>query len=112
MPSVTLTKTEIAILRNAARKGDADAGYHELLLTLDSLLDESTGGLFLSQSTLDLIQRYGAGGCAKLSWQGTLHSIFVRSLGEALGRKRDDSGRLIQTEAPKPKDLSHIIRTE
>jgi len=97
MPYVTLSKTEMAILRNAARKGDTDLGYQELLMTLNSLLDESTGSVYISQTTLDLIQRYGAGGCSKLSWQGTLHSIFGRSLGDSLGRKRDDSGRLIQT---------------
>ena len=114
MPYVTLSKTEMAILRNAARKGDADMGYQELLMTLNSLLDDATGSLYISQTTLDLIQRYGAGGCSKLSWQGTLHSIFGRSFGDTLGRKRDDSGRLIQTEtdAPqKPGDLSKILRT-
>jgi len=114
MPYVTLSKTEMAILRNAARKGDADMGYQELLMTLNSLLDDTTGSLYISQTTLDLIQRYGAGGCSKLSWQGTLHSIFGRSFGETLGRKRDDSGRLIQTEADapaKPVDLSKILRT-
>lgn len=115
MPIVTLTKTEVAILRNAARKGDSDLGYQELLMTLNGLLEEPTGKLYVSQSTLDLIQRYGAGGCSKLSWQGTLHSIFVRSFGDALGRRRDDSGRLIQTEAAessKPRDLSKILRTQ
>jgi len=114
MPYVTLSKTEMAILRNAARKGDADMGYQELLMTLNSLLDDATGSLYISQTTLDLIQRYGAGGCSKLSWQGTLHSIFGRSFGDTLGRKRDDSGRLIQTEADspeKPRDLSKILRT-
>jgi len=114
MPYVTLSKTEMAILRNAARKGDADMGYQELLMTLSSLLEDNTGSLYISQTTLDLIQRYGAGGCSKLSWQGTLHSIFGRSFGDALGRRRDDSGRLIQNEpepAPKPVDLSKIIRT-
>ena len=118
MANVTLSKTEMAILRNAARKGDTDMGYQELLMTLNGLLEESTGNLYISQTTLDLIQRYGAGGCSKLSWQGTLHSIFKRSFGESLGRKRDDSGRLIQTEPEspdasetKPFDLSKIIRT-
>lgn len=115
MPYVALSKTEMAILRNAARKGDADLGFQELLMTLNGLLEE-TGSLYISQSTLDLIQRYGAGGCSKLSWQGTLHSIFGRTLGESLGRKRDESGRLIQAEPGqsaegKPHDLSKILRT-
>ena len=85
MSYVTLNKVEIAVLKNSVRRGDADAGFQELLVALDRLLDNNTGQMFISEQTLDLIKQYGSG---KLSWHGTLFAIFGRTMGEVLSRKR------------------------
>lgn len=97
MPHLTLTSQEVAILKNATRKGDPDQGFQELLSTLEALVDGKSGRVFLSQHTLDLIQRYGAGS-GSMTWKGILLRIFGRTLGSTLGRNRDESGRLTKPE--------------
>lgn len=93
MPHLTLTPQEVAMLKSAARKGDPDAGFQELLTTLEALVDGSSGRMFVSQNTLELVQRYGAGS-GSLTWQAILFRVFARTLGDSLGRKRDETGRL------------------
>ena len=88
-----LNDVEIAQLRNAARKGDPDVEFQKFLLVLNKLLDERSGKIYISQETLERIQKYGVE--SKLSWRGLLHSIFGRVLGESLGKERDESGRMI-----------------
>lgn len=101
MPDLALSNHEIAVLKSALRKGDPDPGFQELLLTLDRLLNPATGRIYLSQNTLELIQRYGYGS-GNMTWKGTLYAIFGRALGETLGRKRDQTGRLtVRIETPK-----------
>ncbi len=97
MPHLTLTSQEVAVLRGTSRRGDPDAGFQELLTTLEALVDGKTGRIFISQHTLELIQRYGAGS-GSLTWQAALFRIFGRTLGDSLGKKRDQSGRLTRPE--------------
>lgn len=93
MPHLTLTSQEVAVLHGTSRRGDSDAGFQELLSTLEALVDGKTGRIFTSQHTLELIQRYGAGS-GSLTWQAARFRIFGRTLGDSLGKKRDQSGRL------------------
>ena len=104
MAYVTLNQKEIATLKSVARRGDGDAGYQELLSTLDRLLNERTGEIYISTSTLATLQRYGTGKASKPSWQGAIFSIFGRTMGESLGGELDQNGHLIKVseEGPKP----------
>lgn len=99
MATIKLNIVEIAILKSAARKGDPDEGFAELLLTLVRLTDDATGEIFVSQNTLELIQRYGGGG-GRLAWSGILFSIFGRSMGATLGRRKEESQNLIRDVRP------------
>lgn len=99
MATVKLNDVELAILKSAARKGDADQGFTELLLTLVRLTNDATGEIFVSQNTLELIQRYGGGG-GRLGWSGTLFSVFGRSMGATLGRKKEESHNLTRDVRP------------
>ena len=91
MPHVTLTKQEIAVLKNAIRRGDSDPGFQELLVTLDRLLDMSTSQLFLSEDTLALIRLYSVGS-RNPSWHAILFAI--------LGRTVADFGRRVERDSP------------
>jgi hypothetical protein len=95
MPKIALTKEEIALLKGAARRGDVDSGFQELLQTLCNLLDSETGEIFISQHTMAIVQLYGTGS-GHPTWRGLLRCIFQRTLGDDLGRRRESSGRLIQ----------------
>lgn len=94
MPCITLNEREIALLKSAVRRGDDDPGFQKLLVTLDQHLKEWTGQIEISQNMLELIQYYGCGG-GRLSWHGTLFSIFGRTMGKTLGQQSGRSGHLI-----------------
>lgn len=104
MAYITLNQKEIATLKSVARRGDENPGYQELLCLLDRLLNERTGEIYISTSTLATIQRYGSGDTSKPNWQGTIFSIFGRTMGESLGGQLDKNGHLIRVndEDPKP----------
>jgi len=104
MAYVTLNQKEIATLKGVARRGDENPGFQELLSLLDRLLNENTGEIYISTSTLATLQRYGTGKGSKPSWQGAIFSIFGRTMGESLGGELDDNGHLMKVseEAPKP----------
>ena len=113
MAYVTLNQKEIATLKGVARRGDENPGYQELLTLLDRLLNERTGEIYISTSTLATLQRYGTGKTSKPCWQGTIFSIFGRTIGESLGGELDDNGHLIRVteEAPtKPARNPQVYR--
>jgi hypothetical protein len=98
MAYITLNQKEIATLKSVARRGDENKGYQELLCLLDRLLNENTGEIYVSTSTLAIIQRYGSGETSKPSWQGAIFTIFGRTMGESLGSQLDKNGHLIQVD--------------
>jgi hypothetical protein len=103
MAYVTLNQKEIATLKGVARRGDENQGYQELLTLLDRLLNETTGEIHVSTSTLAMIQRYGSGKESKPNWRGTIFTIFGRTMGESLGGELDKNGHLIRVaEGAKP----------
>lgn len=89
MSYVTLNNVEIAVLKNALRRGDPDPGFHELLVTLGRLLDERTGQLYISPETLKTIQAYAG---KKLSWHGLIFGILGRNMGGLFARERKGPG--------------------
>jgi hypothetical protein len=97
MPHVALTREESALLHGAARRGDVDRGFQELLQTLCNLMDRKTNEIFISDHILELIQRYGSAS-SNPTWASLLRNVFRRSLGDDLGRKRDSSGRLMDKD--------------
>jgi hypothetical protein len=101
MPRVSLTREEATLLNSAARRGDVDQGFQDLLQTLCSLLDRQTNEIFISNHILEIIQRYGSSS-ANPTWAGLLHNVFRRSLGDNLGRKPDESGRLVNKREGRP----------
>jgi hypothetical protein len=100
MSNLTLNKVEIAMLKGAVRRGDSDQNFNELLMTLDGLLNEKSGQMYVSQNTLDLIQKFGLGPGTR-TWRAILHGVFARSLGDQFGRVQDESGKLTEREPPK-----------
>jgi len=84
MPSITLNRKEVAVLKSAVRRGESDPRFQEFLNTLDDLLNDETGHIHISDSTLNVIRRYV---CVvnRPSWQGILFSIFGRTLRQAFG---------------------------
>ena len=85
MKTVTLNHEEQDILSRQDPATESDGGYQRLLVTLQSLLDETTGIIELPNIVLERIPRYafdyGNGG-----WENRLKSIFSRTLGPNLGR--------------------------
>ena len=85
MKTVTLNQEEREILSRQDPATESDGGYQRLLVTLQSLLDETTGVIELPNIVLERIPRYafdyGNGG-----WENRLKSIFSRTLGPNLGR--------------------------
>jgi len=97
MANLILNEVEVAILRSEARRGDQDEGYSDFLQTLDSLCDSQNFGMHISKNTLTQIQEYGLDR-KNPRWQAILMSIFRRTLGEQLGRERDEGGSLIRPQ--------------
>lgn len=97
MANLILNEVEVAILRSEARRGDPDEAYSDLLQTLDSLCDHRNYGMHISKTTLAQIQEFGLDR-KNPRWQAILMSIFRRTLGERLGRERDESGSLIEPQ--------------
>lgn len=102
MSYITLNQKEIATLKSVVRRGDENQGYQELLSMLDRLLNERTGEIYISTSTLAMIQRYGSGETSRPNWRGTIFAIFGRTMGDDLGGDLDKNGHLIKVETPEP----------
>jgi len=85
MQTVTLNEAEREILFRQDASTANDGGYQRLLITLQTLLNESTGEIELPAIILDRIAKYafdyGNGG-----WEERLKEIFSRTLGDNLGR--------------------------
>ena len=85
MRTVTLNEDEKNILLRQDPATETDGGFQKLLVTLQYLVDETTGVIELPDILLERIPRYafdyGNGG-----WENRLKSIFARTLGENLGR--------------------------
>lgn len=101
MANLILNPVEMAILQNEARRGDPDENYSDFLQTLESLCDKRTGGMHISKTTLAQIQEFGLDR-RNPRWQAILFSVFRRTLGDHLGRDRDDSGSLVKHEDSEP----------
>ena len=110
MSYITLNQKEIATLKGVARRGDENQGYQELMSMLDRLLNERTGEIYVSTSTLAMIQRYGSGDSSKPNWQASIFTIFGRTMGESLGGQLDKNGHLIRVEEPSKDTPSKISR--
>ena len=101
MSSIVLNKREVALLKSAARRGDDNTHFQELLVKLDSLVNDRTGHIQISPDIMVLIHRYGAD-VGKLSWRGTLFSIFGRTMGDSFGQHPETCTELIDIDK-KPK---------
>ncbi|HWB60931.1 MAG TPA: hypothetical protein VG733_15655 [Chthoniobacteraceae bacterium] len=97
MSTVLLNKREVALLKSAARKGDDNANFQELLLKLDKLVNDRTGQIQIPPDLMLLIHKYGAD-VGKLSWRGTLFSIFGRTMGDSFGQHPDTCTELIDID--------------
>lgn len=91
---ITLNKREVALLKGAARRGADNAAFQDLLLTLGKLVNDRTGQIQIPPEVMVLIQRYGSD-IGKLSWHGTLFSIFGRTMGDAFGQHPEKCTELI-----------------
>lgn len=82
---ITLNEAEQEILYRQDPSTVNDGGYQRLLITLQTLLNESTGEIELPAIILERIPKYafdyGNGG-----WEERLKGIFSRTLGDNLGR--------------------------
>ncbi len=94
MSLLTLNKREVALIKSAARRGDDDIKFQQLLVKLDKLVNVRTGQMQIPPDVMELIQHYGADE-GKLSWHGTLFSIFGRTLGDTFGRNSETCTELI-----------------
>ena len=101
MSTVILNKREVALIKSAARKGDDNPNFQELLQKLDDLVNDRTGQIQLPPDVMEMIHRYGAD-IGKLSWRGTLFSIFGRTMGQAFGQHPETCTELIDINK-KPK---------
>lgn len=85
MQTVTLNEAEQEILFRQDPSTVNDGGYQHLLITLQTLLNQSTGEIELPAIILERTQKYafdyGNGG-----WEERLNGIFSRTLGDNLGR--------------------------
>lgn len=85
MKTVTLNQEERDTLNRQNPETESDGGYQRLLVTLQCLLNETTGMVELPDIILERIPRYafdyGNGG-----WENRLKDIFSRTLGPNLGR--------------------------
>ena len=110
MSYITLNQKEIATLKGVERRGDENQGYQELLSMLERLLNERTGEIYISTSTLAMIQRYSSGEASKPHWQGSIFNIFGRTMSESLGGELDKNGHLIRVDEPACSAASKIYR--
>jgi hypothetical protein len=94
MSLLTLNKREVALIKSAARRGDDDSQFQELLAKLDKLVNDRTGQIQIPPDVMELVQHFGADP-GKLSWHGTLYSIFGRTLGATFGRNSETCTELI-----------------
>ena len=62
MPHIILTEKETALLKSAIRRGYDDPGFQNLLNELDHQLKEWTGQMFVSDKSLESIQKYASAG--------------------------------------------------
>jgi hypothetical protein len=82
MRIITLNTKEVARLKSAIRRGETNTQFQEFLDTLNSLVDQKTGRMPVSDGTFAAIEHFGSV-VNKPSWQGLLFSIFGRTLSEA-----------------------------
>lgn len=102
MTHITLNKREVALLQSAARKGDDNIHFQELLNKLNRLVNDRTGQIQIPPEVMDMIRRYGSD-IGKLSWHGTLYSIFGRTMGGTFGSHPEKCTELIDiNKTPKP----------
>jgi hypothetical protein len=102
MSSIVLNKREVALLKSAARRGDDNAHFQELLMRLDKLVNDRTGHIQIPPDLMELIHRYGAD-IGKMSWRGTLYTIFGRTMGNSFGQHPETCTELIDIDKkPKP----------
>ena len=100
--TITLNKREVALLKSAARRGDDNSHFQEFLVTLNESINDRTGQIQIDPHMLELIQKYGSD-VGKLSWHGTLFSIFGRTMGDVFGRKTEQCTELIDIrKTPQP----------
>ena len=100
--TIILNKREVALLKSAARRGDDNSNFQQLLANLDQLLNDRTGQIQLDARNLELIQRYGCD-TGKLSWHGTLFSIFGRTMSNVFGHQEEHCTELIDiSKTPEP----------
>ena len=85
MRTVTLNEEEQEILFRQDPSSASDGGFQNLLVTLQSLLNESTGEIQLPPIILERIPRY-AFDYRNGGWEDRLKVIFSRTLGDNLGR--------------------------
>ncbi len=97
MSTVSLNKREVALLKSAARRGDDNSNFQSLLQRLDKLVNDRTGQIEIPPDLMELIHRYGAD-VGKLSWRGTLFSIFGRTMGQSFGEHPDSCTKLIDID--------------
>lgn len=105
MSAVILNKREVALLKSAARRGDDNVHFQELLLKLDKLVNDRTGQIRLPPDVMELIHRYGAD-IGKPSWRGTLFSIFGRTMGSSFGQHPETCTELIDINK-KPESIQN-----
>jgi hypothetical protein len=92
--NITLNKREVALLKGAARRGDGNPHFQELLVILSQLVNDRTGQILIEPHIHELIQHYGCD-MGKLNWHGTLYSIFGRTMGDLFGRHPEKCTELI-----------------
>ena len=105
MSMVLLNKREVALLKSAARKGDDNVHFQELLLKLDKLVNDRTGWIQIPPDLMILIHKYGAD-VGKLSWRGTLFSVFGRTMGNSFGQHPETCTELIDIDR-KPRTVTN-----
>jgi hypothetical protein len=102
MINIVLNKREVALLQSAARKGDDNIHFQQLLSKLSKLVNDRTGQIQIPPDVMQMIHRYGSD-IGKLSWHGTLYSIFARTMGETFGSHPEKCTELIDiNKTPKP----------
>jgi len=106
MSTVLLNKREVALLKSAARKGDDNAHFQEILVRLDKLVNDRTGQIQIPPDLMELIHKYGAD-VGKLSWRGTLFSIFGRTMGGSFGQHPETCTELIDIDKKPEKKTGH-----
>ena len=71
-------------------------------MRLDKLVNDRTGHMQIPPDLMELIHRYGAD-IGKLSWRGTLYTIFGRTMGNSFGQHPETCTELIDIDKkPKP----------